>query len=161
MLCEQAIPGWKTYLEECNSIATTLDTNLINYNGQSYDVIDYCDLIRVQGAETLAVYQQDFYAGISAVTKHIYGNGTAYYISCRTEKQFLVDFYADVLYNADISLVLDGAIPADVMVRERLGTDKRYIFLLNFNANGRNIVRGGEEVHLPGYGARVIEQSTI
>ena len=38
-----------------------------------------------EGAEVLATYESDFYAGMPAVTKNIYGKGHVYYVATQLE----------------------------------------------------------------------------
>ena len=49
-------------------------------DGQYYQGMRWCDIIRTESAETLAVYGENFYAGKAAVTKNSYGKGCVYYI---------------------------------------------------------------------------------
>lgn len=58
-------------------------------NGISYTCGEICDIIRPEGAETLGVYGDDFYQGTPCVTKHVYGQGTAYYIGTSPEFSFV------------------------------------------------------------------------
>ncbi|MBW7462454.1 beta-galactosidase trimerization domain-containing protein, partial [Paenibacillus sepulcri] len=40
----------------------------------------WCDIITLDGAETLAEYTEEFYANTPAITRNSYGGGFAYYV---------------------------------------------------------------------------------
>ena len=40
------------------------------------------EVVISQGAEAMAVYEADFYAGTPAVTRNAFGNGVAWYVAC-------------------------------------------------------------------------------
>ena len=46
------------------------DKNTVLWNGQTYDVIDYCELITPTTAESLGYYGADFYKGMPALLKN-------------------------------------------------------------------------------------------
>ena len=45
-----------------------------------------CDLIRMEGAETVASYGDDFYKGLPAITRNRYGKGEAWYVATRPDE---------------------------------------------------------------------------
>ena len=49
----------------------------------SYDCDLWCDLVHLEGAQALATYEEDFYAGRPAITEHRYGQGRALYVATR------------------------------------------------------------------------------
>ena len=54
--------------DEIDSLYET-DKNAVLWDGNSYDVVDYCELITPTTAEVLGTYEKDFYAGVPAVLK--------------------------------------------------------------------------------------------
>ncbi len=48
-----------------------------------------CDLIHAEGAEVLAEYGSDFYAGRPVLTRNRFGRGTAWYVATDPEPSFL------------------------------------------------------------------------
>ena len=91
---------------------------------------DYCELIHPTDCEILASYEEDFYAGRPAVTRHKYGKGTAIYIAARTEDAYLKDLYQDTASALHLPC---AALPENVERHVREDECYRYTFLLNFN----------------------------
>jgi beta-galactosidase len=80
-------------------------------------------------------YSTDFYAGMPALTKNKYGNGTAYYIAFEStfpDDDFLKKYYASLVSGHGIKRNLDLSIPAGVSVRKRSGAGYDYFFIQNF-----------------------------
>ena len=126
--------------------------NELEYNGKTYKALNCCELIETDGAEAMSSYMHDFYNGMCAVSKKKYGNGTAYYLACDTDSDFLSGFYGDVLKNAGIDKIADTEYVNDVMVRERDGN----IFVMNFSQEKRVIEINGSTITLAGYGYEII-----
>lgn len=103
-----------------------------------------CDLINLEGAEALAVYGSDFYAGRPALTENSFGKGKAYYIATAPEQAFLDDFLG---YLCDNISILRGPVggPEGVEVTVRTKKDKKYVFVLNHNDFSVNIDLKGKE----------------
>ncbi len=134
-----------------------------------YKAIDYCDIINLKTAEKLGIYEQDFYAGTPAVTKNIYGNGTAYYIGFRDTGEFLEDFYDKLIKECNINTEFDN-LPYGVTARTRFKEDKEYAIIQNYNSYSAevnlkkqylnmldgNLISGKKE--LPTYGVLILEK---
>lgn len=115
------------WVEETDSLYDS-DCNQVKIGEKSYRAVDYCDLLHLQGAEMLGAYQNDFYAGRPALTKNVYGKGSAYYIAFRDTGEFLEDFYQKLVQELSISKNLQGVLPENVTAQRR----GDYIFLENF-----------------------------
>lgn len=92
--------------------------------------IGHCDLPRLAGAEVLATYADGFYAGRAALTRHRLGAGTAWYLGCRFTPPTLAHLMRRIGDAAGIVAPLP-AVPAGVVVRERLQPGRRYLFAIN------------------------------
>lgn len=90
-----------------------------------------CEIIHCEGAETLATYGTDFYAGQPVVTRNAFGKGAGYYIACEPEQRFLDDFYARLLDEQGIQAVLET--PQGIEVTRRVTQQGPLLFLLNHN----------------------------
>jgi len=147
--------------------------NPLNLGGK-YSAHTLCDLIHTEGAETLAEYEEDFYAGRPALTLNKYGNGRAYYLAARTEQRFLADFYRTLAGMLGIEPSLPVALPDGVTARKRMDGEKAYFFIMNFRAEKRRVDLGPRvyldmldgcslsgELELPPYGARVLCEAGI
>ena len=119
------------------------DMQSIQWDTESYEVADYAELIHLEGAEALAVFEQDFYAGSPAVTVNRFGKGSAYYIAARTGMDFLRKFYRDLaLENGVVPLLPD--LPGSVRAARRVAADGSEFFFL------ANMGEEKVEISLPG-----------
>lgn len=102
-----------------------------DYRGVRREVRDYAEYLHAEGAEVLASYNSEFYAGSPALTVNRFGLGQAFYIGARTGLEFLTDFYGELLESCGISPVLPG-VPEALAASRRIGRDgSEYYFLLN------------------------------
>lgn len=148
---------------EINSVRTC--------DGKRFENGFWADVIHLQGAEALAEFQQDYYAGDAAITRHPYGRGAAYYLGTELEESGLDWLMERVLAQAGVQPVL-SVIPAGVEGIVRSNTAKEWLFLLNYNdapveialdRNGVDLLTGRHvtgQVELPANGVAVIERGT-
>lgn len=125
--------------------------NTVRYKGKEYKAIDFCELLNIQDAEKLAEYTEDFYSGYAAFTKKRYGEGTAYYIACHSDDNFLYEVYKDIISEAEVYKINAEYMP-DVMIRER----GERIFIMNFSTEERKVILSEKEYILSGYGYEII-----
>lgn len=103
----------------------------IEFQGKSYAAVDFAEYLHLEGAEALAVYREDFFAGVPAVTVNSFGRGKAYYIGLRTNWEFLREFYLPILAEQGIAAVAPG-VPPELVVSRRIAADgTNYYFVLN------------------------------
>lgn len=140
--------------EEIDSLCDD-ERNHFQYRGKEYSCSYYCELLQESGAEVLGRYQEDFYCGKPALTRKAYGRGMAYYVACRADLAFLADFCRDVLEEAKVERILEQAYVSDVMVKERRGGGRRFLFFLNFSSKQRKIAGRC----LEGYEVRIEEET--
>lgn len=138
-------------VEEMDSLCDT-DGNTFLYDGKAYSISKYCDIIHAHDAEVLSCYEDDFYKGKPALTRHNYGSGEAYYIACHTNIEFLQDFYSRLIDKAGVKRDTSAEYVKDVIVRKR--ADK--LFLMNFSTEPRTVAVGDTKYLLQGYDVRVI-----
>lgn len=147
------IKGFPGYLMELfgiwnEEIDSIYEKNAIISNGREYEVTDYCERIHPYSeTEILGVYKSDFYAGEPAVTKHAYGEGTAYYIAARTGQDYLKELYSNILVD-------NGLVPlAEKFNEESVSVVKRgdKIFIMNFSDKETKAEYSGEAIILKPY----------
>jgi len=109
------------------------DSNSVELNGVTYKAVDYCELIHAQGAEVLATYGKDFYAGMPAITVNKYGKGKAYYTAFRGEGDFNDSFTELLLKECGITSDFDGELPYGMTAHSRTDGEKVYVFLQNYS----------------------------
>lgn len=113
--------------------------NVFTYHGKSYKASFYCDLLQPMEAEILSVYEADFYQGKPALTCKNYKKGKAYYLACRGEKEFLYDFYQELIEANGIRRIVKTDFVKDIMIKERKVGAERYAFVMNFSTESREI----------------------
>lgn len=84
------------------------------------------------GAQVLAVYGSDFYAGTPALTRNAYGDGLAYYICADFEQGFYDELYASAVKEAGITLPPIAQIPYGVEVMQRSSETANYLMIQNY-----------------------------
>jgi len=135
---------------------------------KNYTCDQYCDQILLEGAEALATYGKDWYAGKPCLTRHRFGKGTAYYLGCAADDAFLRDFYAAVTKTLGLEPLLKPTPGVEVL--ERCAPRRRLIFILNHNGTRKELPLGalagvdllsGEKLtkkaRLAPYGVRILE----
>lgn len=122
---------------EVNHLLFT-DGNTLQITGE-YEIRELCELIHTEGAKTLAVYGDDFYAGRPALTVNAVGKGKAYYIAARTDQSFQSSFYKQILKETGINGALQTELPAEVTAQIRTDGVNEFIFLMNFSSKTHTI----------------------
>ena len=112
--------------------------NPIGLRGE-YDVQHYADVIQPKGAETVAAYNQEFYANSPAVTVNAFGKGACYYLGARLQDPFLTDFYTGLVKRHGLRSAVQGQIPAGVSAQLRRAGNRTFLFLMNFTTEARTI----------------------
>ncbi|WP_138755407.1 beta-galactosidase [Paenibacillus sinopodophylli] len=120
------------------------DGNSLGLSGE-YTARELCDLIHLEGAEALAVYGEDFYAGRPALTVNRLGKGKAYYIASRNEAAFTNDLFARIVEQEGIKRVLNTELPQGVTAQLRTDGQSDYVFVSNFSANDTKVELDGRE----------------
>lgn len=106
--------------------------NSMIFHEKEYKVMDLCEIIRLNGAESIGQYTADYYAGSPSLTKNSYGSGISYYLAAKTEASFLRDFYDSLIETCNVSRNLNTELPYGVTITKRCG-EADILFLQNFN----------------------------
>jgi beta-galactosidase len=93
-----------------------------------------CDLIHSEGAEVKAVYGDDFYRGMPALTVNKFGAGEAWYLATSPEETFLQDWLQQLCSFRGIKPLIASA-PEGVETTLRIQEGHSYLFVLNHNAD--------------------------
>ncbi len=100
-----------------------------------YEGLDYCELIHLNGAQAVALYDSEFYAGMPAMTMNSYGKGKAYYQAFRDTGTFWDDVVTNILSEAGIKSTVECDIPEGVCVHTREADGVKYLFIQNYTDN--------------------------
>ena len=98
---------------------------------KSYSCSFLCDLMHARTAQPLAVYGDDFYAGMPCVTKNRFGKGAAYYIGTQPEDRFLADLLQAICKETGLKGLFTAS--AGVEITRRVNERGTVIFVLNHN----------------------------
>ena len=121
------------FLHEFGSVPA----NPLHSGEPAYTCSLLCDRVILEGAQTLATYSSDFYAGEPAVTLNSLGQGKAYYLATKLDSSTLRASLQSVCSERGIGSPLAGgeAPPAVVEVTVRQSpSGEQLIYLLNHNA---------------------------
>ncbi|MDD3260430.1 MAG: beta-galactosidase [Oscillospiraceae bacterium] len=106
--------------------------NHMTWNNKRYALREICELVKPLGAKTLSVYDEDFYAGMPALTVHPYGKGTAYFQAALAEDAFYQDFYRELTQKLGIRPALGATqLPQGVTAGCREKDGQRFLFVQN------------------------------
>ncbi len=114
------------YAEEYDPIGW--ESAQMEMNGQAYKISRWCDIMTSTTAQTIGYYKDSFYAGKSAVTKNVYGNGTAYYVGTVPERRFYHDFLRQIFTECGIPCMDKLPLGIEVTTRETSQAAYRFIF---------------------------------
>jgi beta-galactosidase len=150
------------------SVAPTADSGF----SEPWEARIFCDLIHAEGAQVLAEYASEFYAGRPALTRHSFGAGTAWYAAFRGEAGFLSDLTGRLVDEAGLRRLIETDLPVGVTAQVREQGDRRFLFVMNFSNQAQVIDLGSESyrdlasdrvlsasVSLERYGVLVLESS--
>ncbi|BBF45276.1 beta-galactosidase [Lachnospiraceae bacterium KM106-2] len=125
------------WVEESDALPDGKSNSFI-YKGKKYPSTLLCDISHLEGATSLAEYQEDFYAGTPCIIRNSFGKGQAYYVGTRSDENFYTEFIQDLCEEAGIHPILPSV--KDVEVTKRVKKDgTEYIFILN-HAETENVV---------------------
>lgn len=89
------------------------------------------DLIHLENAEALAHYTSNFYAGMPAVTKNTFGDGTVYYFGGQLEDQLQDQLFKTIVEESDITPVIEEATKLEIACREN--EEAKFFVIINFH----------------------------
>ena len=118
------------WVEEIDALAPEQKNRVMFTDGGEADCGLVCDLMHLEGAENLASYGKDFYAGMPAVTKNKFGNGAVYYVGTRLEEAGLCRVLTKIAEQAGVTPVIAEETELEVVCRET--EDTKFYFVINF-----------------------------
>ena len=102
-------------------------------DGSEHELVDYCEVIHPEGAETLAIYTDGYYQGMSAVTANRFGKGLAVYQACRDSGSLKDALLTRLIREAEILPPVVGELPHGVTAHTRTDGERTYVFVENYS----------------------------
>jgi beta-galactosidase len=112
-------------------------TGWVLSNGVRYSCEKWSDIITLSGAQPLAAYDFEFYAGTPAITENSYGKGTAYYVGTEPGPELAARFIDQLIQKHKLCSL--GETPDEVELAHRVGEGKDYIFVINHSDAEKHI----------------------
>ena len=129
------------YVEEFDPWTPEMTNQVVVREGElsgSYLCTLWGELVHLEGAQALGVFDHDYYANQPALTIHKYGQGQACYLATQPDNELLARLTRHLCKLAQVAPVLSA--PAGVEVTKRVLTDGREVyFLLNHSEQVQNV----------------------
>ena len=139
-------------------------------DGTTHELVDYCEVIRLQGAQPLAVYDDGWYAGMAAASIHSYGEGLAVYQACRDSGSLKDAIFKDLLKRIGLASLAASPFPHGITAHSRTDGVHTYLFVENYSGTDaatvslaspmENLLTGETEAtaSLPPYGFSIYKK---
>ena len=118
------------WVEEIDALAPEQSNSLQFSDGTEAHCRLLCDIIHTQGAESLADYSSNFYAGQPAVTRNSYGEGSVFYIGTELEPKALERVFDQITASAGVKSLTAETTQLEVICREK--GSRKFWFIMNF-----------------------------
>ena len=118
------------WVEEIDALAPEQTNKITFADGTSSTCSLLCDLMHLEGAQCVANYESNFYAGMPAITRNQYGKGYTYYIGTNPTEDGIVKVLDMAVQTAGVTSVVTEATGLEITCRK---TEKYiYYFIFNF-----------------------------
>ena len=116
------------WVEEIDALAPE-QTNTITFtDGTRMTCNLLCDLMHLEGAQLLASYDENFYAGMPAITKNAFGKGCTYYIGTNMGQEGIDKVLKMATQQAGVHPVVKEPTALEVVCRKTADSTHYYIF---------------------------------
>lgn len=102
---------------------------------EGHELADYCETVKLLGAQAIASYTDGYYKDAPAVTRNAYGKGTAIYQACRDTGSLKEKVLSDILEELGIASMLNAQapLPHGVTAHSRTDGAHTYVFVENYS----------------------------
>lgn len=130
----------------------------------------FAELLQAEEAETFACYEHKYWGGYSAVTRHAYGDGSAYYVGAYLEKEQLKEYLLMAAKDAGIELSTEKW---PVVLRSGMAEGRKLHYILHYSEECREVdcpyreardlltgkmYRSGEKIALSDWDVKILEE---
>ena len=137
-------------VEEYAPYSETQSNTFCTTDAKQFSCSLWSDVIHLHSAETIATFEQDYYAGSPAVTRNRFGKGMAFYVGTMPDRDGMDWLMGHVCGTAGIKPVAANA-PAGVELLHRVNGNSSWLFVLNHSTekvtisleqHGRDLLTG-------------------
>jgi beta-galactosidase len=128
-------------VEEWDPLPTGTTKRLRGPDGQLDRATVWAEVVRLEGATALWRFDEDYYAGEPAITRHDFGAGAAYYVAARPSENVMDDLLGGICSQLELRAVVQTPDGVEVVRRQR-GDGTNYVFLLNHTGRPVEIAVG-------------------
>lgn len=118
------------WVEEIDALLPQNQNEAVFADGTECACSIVCDLMHLEGAECVATYGSDFYAGMPAVTKNQYGTGCTYYIGSCMDEAGIAKVMEMALADGGVKPLVANATKLEITCRKAV--DQDFYFVINF-----------------------------
>ena len=115
------------YSEEIDTLYPE-EKNSMCFEGKTFKLTDFCEILKTETAQVMGVYGDDFYAGSPVFTKNPWKMGCAWYIGARADTDGMTGILRQVCAAAGLEF---EALPRGLMIHRRYKGEDKYIFYVN------------------------------
>ena len=133
------------WVEESDALPQDKRNHFV-YRDVNFEASLLCDLMHLEGAKALALYEEDFYAGTPVITENDFGKGKAYYVGTRSSQEFYRLFMRERMEEKGIFPVVDAQ--EGIEATERFKEGRSVLFVLNHNECEASFLLGEERKDL-------------
>ena len=124
------------WVEEIDALAPEQFNQVVMDSGESCKCGLVCELMHLEGAESLGTYGDDFYKGMPAVTRNSFGKGHVYYVGTHMEEAGLDRILDKAAAEAEVESVVSGGEGLEIVCR-KTKEGKQIYFVMNFGEQER------------------------
>jgi len=155
-------------VEEWDPYVPGQSNEIVTDDGRRFKCDLWSEVIDLEGAEAIATFAHDFYAGRPAVTRHDSGSGAAYYLGTNPEAPYLDELLQRVCVEAGVEGT--AGTPDSIEAVRRSAGDNIFLFLLNHCSETATVELDGggydllsysthrDAITLPPYGVAILRQ---
>lgn len=118
------------WAEEIDALAPEQSNEIVFTDGSKDECGMLCDILHLEGAEEIARYGSDFYAGTPAVTRNVFGKGRVYYVGTVLSENGLEKVLDLACGGAGITPVIGEE--TELEVTRRISDAGAVYFVMNF-----------------------------
>jgi len=125
------------WVEETDALSPDMRNKIIikkkfsEFSQEKYDCGLMCDVVHTEGAETLATFGEDYYAGFPSLTENSYGKGRAIYVATDPEENFIEGLMKHYCNEKALNSFLEPQ--EGVEITQRVKDNKTFTFILSHN----------------------------